>query len=340
MTASDVSRAGGRGVPVQTDHTRVEDVRALVSRIEADAGRLDVLVNAAWGGQAGRQRAAVLGGAPRGLGRDRARRRLVRPADDPLCRPAPYPRAWPLVVTVSFGDRGRYAGRLGSDLTTAALERFAFGTARDFEPQGVTSVALSPGFVRTERTLAAFGASERRWTRTPRARGQREPALYRPGRREPGRGSGRPRTDGADAPGRRPRAALRVHRRRRPAAGGPQASLIPASRLRPNVVVVRRSLPRTMAGRRARRRAVLVGQDSSRKTAPPSGRSRRPAPSRLRGLLVHAAINRSHEHLAVDRDRLGAARAPVALARVLFRGSRRGRRPGSGSGGGWRPRRG
>ena len=176
VTASDVSRAGGRGVPVQTDHTRVEDVRALVRRIEADAGRLDVLVNAAWGGQAGGDvrpfweeplaawDATVRAGVWSAL--------LTTRFAAPLLT-----RARGLVVTVSFGDRGRYTGRLGADLTTAALERFAFGTARDFEPRGVTSVALSPGFVRTERTLAAFGASERRWARTPELEGSESP-LY------------------------------------------------------------------------------------------------------------------------------------------------------------------
>ena len=48
-TAALVDEAGGRGVAVQVDHLVPEQVRALTARIEADEGRLDVLVNDIWG---------------------------------------------------------------------------------------------------------------------------------------------------------------------------------------------------------------------------------------------------------------------------------------------------
>ena len=41
---------GGTGIGVVCDHTDPAQVEALVARIEADHGRLDVLVNNAWGG--------------------------------------------------------------------------------------------------------------------------------------------------------------------------------------------------------------------------------------------------------------------------------------------------
>jgi NAD(P)-dependent dehydrogenase (short-subunit alcohol dehydrogenase family) len=50
-TAALVSAAGGQGIAVAADHLRVDDVRALVARIEAEQGRLDVLVNDIWGGE-------------------------------------------------------------------------------------------------------------------------------------------------------------------------------------------------------------------------------------------------------------------------------------------------
>jgi dehydrogenase/reductase SDR family member 1 len=49
-TAAEVTARGGAGIAVRCDHTRDEDVRELFARIEREAGRLDVLVNNAWGG--------------------------------------------------------------------------------------------------------------------------------------------------------------------------------------------------------------------------------------------------------------------------------------------------
>lgn len=44
-TAELVSAAGGEGIAVQVDHLVPDQVRALVERIRAEQGRLDVLVN-------------------------------------------------------------------------------------------------------------------------------------------------------------------------------------------------------------------------------------------------------------------------------------------------------
>src|SRR5512146_2320930 len=49
-TAELVSAAGGTGIAVRTDHTKPEEVRALVERISREQGGLDILVNDVWGG--------------------------------------------------------------------------------------------------------------------------------------------------------------------------------------------------------------------------------------------------------------------------------------------------
>ncbi|MGH8626054.1 MAG: SDR family NAD(P)-dependent oxidoreductase, partial [Gammaproteobacteria bacterium] len=48
-TAALVDEAGGRGIAVQVDHLIPDEVRALVTRIEAEQGGLHVLVNDIWG---------------------------------------------------------------------------------------------------------------------------------------------------------------------------------------------------------------------------------------------------------------------------------------------------
>src|SRR5687767_15187905 len=50
-TAELVTEAGGQGIAVPTDHLEPEQVEVLVRRIDAEQGRLDVLVNDVWGGE-------------------------------------------------------------------------------------------------------------------------------------------------------------------------------------------------------------------------------------------------------------------------------------------------
>src|SRR5512134_1968084 len=50
-TAEQVTAAGGEGIAVAVDHLDAGQVAALVARIDADHGRLDVLVNDIWGSE-------------------------------------------------------------------------------------------------------------------------------------------------------------------------------------------------------------------------------------------------------------------------------------------------
>src|SRR5436309_3019597 len=51
-TAEMIVRDGGEAVAVRTDHREVAQVRRLIERIRAEHGRLDVLVNDIWDGDA------------------------------------------------------------------------------------------------------------------------------------------------------------------------------------------------------------------------------------------------------------------------------------------------
>src|SRR5512141_1275402 len=50
-TAEMVTALGGVGIAVRVDHSLLEQVSALASRVEAEQGKLDVLVNDIWGGE-------------------------------------------------------------------------------------------------------------------------------------------------------------------------------------------------------------------------------------------------------------------------------------------------
>ena len=174
-TASEVSRLGGHGVAIQCDHTRVENVRALAESVRQRHGRLDVLVNAVWGGNEVGIDDRPFWDQPLALW-DATQRAGTWAALLTTRFAAPLlTESGGLVATVTFADRGRYTGSVYYDLAKATLGRLAFGMAQDFRPHGVTSIAVSPGFVRTERVLAAFGATERRWTRAPDLAGSESP---------------------------------------------------------------------------------------------------------------------------------------------------------------------
>jgi NAD(P)-dependent dehydrogenase (short-subunit alcohol dehydrogenase family) len=60
-TASLVDASGGRGIAVEIDHTDDAQNAALVQRILAEQGRIDLLVNNAWSGYQAKQRARKRG---------------------------------------------------------------------------------------------------------------------------------------------------------------------------------------------------------------------------------------------------------------------------------------
>src|SRR5215210_6468185 len=59
-TAAEVTARGGRGVAVRVDHTVAVEVKSLFERVRDEQGRLDLLVNNAWGGYKGHGGATFL----------------------------------------------------------------------------------------------------------------------------------------------------------------------------------------------------------------------------------------------------------------------------------------
>jgi NAD(P)-dependent dehydrogenase (short-subunit alcohol dehydrogenase family) len=171
-TADAVTAAGGRGIAVRCDHTDVAQVRDLFARVERDHGRLDVLVNNAWGGHESFTMASL--SAPfwdQSLDHwqsmfDHGVRNHVVACQ--VAAPLFIRQKRGLIVTTTYWDRGHYIkGNLFYDLAKAAMNRLAFGVAEELRPHGVTSLALSPGWMRTEIILGAFETDEDRWREVP-----------------------------------------------------------------------------------------------------------------------------------------------------------------------------
>nr|ABI22118.1 oxidoreductase [Streptomyces lavendulae] len=164
-TARAVTAAGGVGIPVRTDHSSPEEVRALVDRIDAEQqGRLDVLVNCVWGGDrlTDWNRPLWQQDLDKGL-------RLLRQAVETHVITSRYAvrlmaaRRSGLVVEVTDGNTARYRGSFFYDVAKSTVIRLAFAQAADLKEHGVAAVAITPGFLRSEAMLEHFGVTEDNW---------------------------------------------------------------------------------------------------------------------------------------------------------------------------------
>ncbi|MEU3982085.1 SDR family oxidoreductase [Streptomyces sp. NPDC026672] len=167
-TADLVTAAGGRGIAVPTDHLDPAAVRALVDRIAGEQDRLDVLVNDIWGAEH-----LFAWDTPvwehdldDGL-------RLLRLAVETHAitshhaLPLLLRRPGGLVVEVTDGtaeyNRDTYRVNFFYDLAKASVLRMAFALGHELGPRGATAVALTPGWLRSEIMLDAFGVREDNW---------------------------------------------------------------------------------------------------------------------------------------------------------------------------------
>jgi len=69
--------------------------------------------------------------------------------------PLMLPRKSGLIVSTIAWDHDKYLGSF-YDLAKHGIARMIWGLARELKPHGIATVALAPGFTRTERVLGAF----------------------------------------------------------------------------------------------------------------------------------------------------------------------------------------
>ncbi|HET7228838.1 MAG TPA: SDR family NAD(P)-dependent oxidoreductase [Longimicrobium sp.] len=207
-TADEVTARGGTGIPVACDHTDEARVAALFDRVRGEHGRIDVLVNNAWGGYErmmefggpfwtqpvdvhwrGMFEAGVRAhlyalrhavplmlppGTPAGLAMagvcercglpvwtgdawEPGRRGFVRHTGDCVAEMERVPGRALIVNTIAWMF-DRYLGTFHYDVAKAAIIRMSFALSRELRRWGIASVAVAPGFMRTERVMAAHAA--------------------------------------------------------------------------------------------------------------------------------------------------------------------------------------
>lgn len=160
--AAEIGERGGRRVALVCDHTDDRQVSAVFERVRDEQKRLDLLVNNVWGGYEAH---------PQGVGMqpfwelglddwDAMFVRGLRPhfAASRLAAPLLIARRRGLIVNTIAWDRGKYLLQIYYDMAKHAAARMAYAMALELRKHQVAAIALAPGFVRTERVMAAHDA--------------------------------------------------------------------------------------------------------------------------------------------------------------------------------------
>ena len=163
-TAALVTAAGGRGIAVRADHTVESAVEQVFARVRAEAGRLDVLVNDIWGGDALTEWGRPFWELTIAQGQQMLERAIhSHIITSRHGAPLMIERDAGLIVEVTDGDTLAYRGNLFYDLAKNAVIRLAHAMAADLHAHRVTALAISPGFLRSEAVLDTLGVTEANW---------------------------------------------------------------------------------------------------------------------------------------------------------------------------------
>jgi dehydrogenase/reductase SDR family protein 1 len=158
-TAEQVSQLGGRGIAVVCDHRDGAQVAAVIARIDAEQGRLDLLVNTA----------SAFGQTADGYPLEDTpfwllpisqwdemhavgvRSHFVAAA---LAAPLMVSQRSGLIVNISSPGAVTYAFNAAYGAAKAGVDKLSADMAQDLRPYDVSVVSLWPPFTRTEKYLA------------------------------------------------------------------------------------------------------------------------------------------------------------------------------------------
>ena len=159
-TAAQVSALGGQGIALLCDHRDDKQTQAVLDRVAADSGRIDVLVNSVWGGYEGmiengeftwtqpfwkqplwRWDAMFSAGA-----------RACYVASAIAARTMTEQKSG-LIVNISFWASQKRIGNVAYGAAKAATDKMTRDMAEELRAYNVSVVSLYPGLVRTEGVM-------------------------------------------------------------------------------------------------------------------------------------------------------------------------------------------
>ena len=163
-TAEMIVRDGGDGVAVRVDHSIESEVAALFDRVHAERKRLDILVDSVAGEdpmmtQWGFFWTTNLENAE-AVFRQALLSHIIT-AKHAALRMIEARRG--LIAQVTENDLLHAGGNPVSQTVKVALKVLALNMAVELKPHGVASMAITPGFLRSESMLERLGVTEANW---------------------------------------------------------------------------------------------------------------------------------------------------------------------------------
>ncbi|MGB7601409.1 MAG: SDR family oxidoreductase [Candidatus Sulfotelmatobacter sp.] len=163
-TADLVTAAGGHGIAVKVDHEVPAEVKKLTALIKRRHKGLDILVNDVWGGDALTEWSKPFWA----VNLDNGLRMLKQAIHSHIitahyAAPLMLGRPGGIIFEITDGDAFYYRGNLFYDLVKISVIRLAFAMSRELRKRKIASVALTPGFLRSERVLEHFKVTEANW---------------------------------------------------------------------------------------------------------------------------------------------------------------------------------
>lgn len=163
-TAEMITAAGGTAIAVRVDHSVEPEVKALFRRIARAHKRIDVVVNSVAGEdplmrQYGYLWQVDLKNADV-IFRQALTSHIITAKHAAL---AMMPKQRGLIVEVTENDILGGGGNPMSQVVKGALKMLALYWAAELEPHRIASIAITPGFLRSEAMLQHFGVTENNW---------------------------------------------------------------------------------------------------------------------------------------------------------------------------------
>jgi NAD(P)-dependent dehydrogenase (short-subunit alcohol dehydrogenase family) len=163
-TAEMINAAGGTAIALRVDHTNAAEVAALFKRVDHEHGKLDLFVNSIAG-----EDPMMNGWSPFWTADLTNAEVLIRQCiisrmiTAKHAAPLMIRRRRGLMVEVTENDLLSSSGDTLTQLVRFAHKALAASYGAELRRHGVAAIAITPGFLRSERMLEYFGVTEENW---------------------------------------------------------------------------------------------------------------------------------------------------------------------------------